>query len=88
MAAGQAFGIFTLNGAPLMRQDSLVGSIEVGKHADLIVTAGNPFHAPITDLHSTKVRMTFIDGELVYDAGRSAPLTVREMIEEDRRKAD
>jgi cytosine/adenosine deaminase-related metal-dependent hydrolase len=51
-----AFRIFTLNAERLMRQDALVGSIEVGKHADLIVTVGYPFSAAITDLHSTKVR--------------------------------
>lgn len=70
-----AFRIFTLNGARLMRQDALVGSIEVGKRADLIVTAGNPFRVPIHELHDTRVRMTFIDGELVYDASRPQLLT-------------
>ena len=69
----EAFRIFTLNGARLMRQDDRVGSIEVGKHADLIVTAGNPFRMPITSLHTTKVRLTFIDGELVYEAPPPAP---------------
>lgn len=72
-----AFRIFTLNGARLMRQDDRVGSIEVGKRADLVVTAGNPFLAPITSLHDTKVRLTFIDGELVYDASRPPSLTAK-----------
>ena len=63
----QAFLLFTINAARLMRQDSLVGDIEVAKRADLIVTAGNPFTAPITRLHETKVKRVYIDGELVYD---------------------
>jgi predicted amidohydrolase YtcJ len=28
----------------------------------------NPFAVPVTDIHATKVEMTFIGGEKVYDA--------------------
>jgi hypothetical protein len=64
----EAFRIFTENGATLMGQRDKVGSIEVGMHADLIVTETNPFKVPIAQLHATKVRMTFIDGEKEFDA--------------------
>jgi hypothetical protein len=52
-----------------------VGSIEVGMRADVIVTETNPFEVPITDVHATKVRMTFIDGEKVFDAASPPRLT-------------
>jgi predicted amidohydrolase YtcJ len=71
----QAFRIFTLNGARLMRQDDLVGDIEVGKHADVIITAGDPFAQPITRLHETRVKKAYIDGELVFDADHPPVLT-------------
>ena len=64
----EAFRILTENGAKLMGQRDKVGSIEVGMHADVIVTATNPFESPISQVHATKVKMTFIDGEKVFDA--------------------
>ncbi|MEE8577070.1 MAG: amidohydrolase family protein, partial [candidate division Zixibacteria bacterium] len=66
-----AFRILTENGAKLMGHRDKVGSIEVGMLADLIVTQDNPFNSPITQVHSTKVTMTFIDGEKVFD--RNSP---------------
>jgi predicted amidohydrolase YtcJ len=44
-------------------------------HADIIVTEKNPFKVPVIEIHKTKVSMTFIDGELVYDAANPPPLT-------------
>lgn len=72
-----AYRIFTENGAALMGTRDLVGSIEPGMHADLVVTETNPFHVPITQVHATKVRMTLIDGEIVFDAASPPPLVAR-----------
>jgi predicted amidohydrolase YtcJ len=71
----EAFRILTENGAKLMGHRDKVGSIEVGMHADVIVTATNPFDAPIAEVHATKVKMTFIDGEKVFDAASPPKLT-------------
>jgi len=71
----QAIRIFTENGAKLMGDRDMVGSIEPGMHADVIVIDRNPFKVPVTEIHDTKVQMTFIDGELVYDAANPPPLT-------------
>jgi predicted amidohydrolase YtcJ len=71
----QAIRIFTENAAAAMGDRDMVGSIERGMHADIIVIDRNPFEAPVTEIHDTKVRMTFIDGELVYDAANPPPLT-------------
>ena len=70
-----AFRILTENGAKLMGDRDQVGSIEVGMHADIIVTETNPFSVPITELHATKVIMTFIDGEKVFDAASPPALS-------------
>jgi len=43
-----------------------VGSIEVGKFADLIVLSQNPLTTPVSELTSTKVLTTVIDGEVEY----------------------
>ena len=64
-----ALRILTWNGARLMGQGDKVGTIEVGKEADLVVTSQNPFDVEPTAVHRTKVEMTFIAGERVYTAG-------------------
>ena len=64
----QAMHIFTEGGAREMGHRDLVGSIEPGMRADLVVTRTNPFKVPITQVHRTEVDLTFIDGEQVYAA--------------------
>lgn len=71
----QAMRIFTSNAAAAMGDRSEAGSIEPGMRADIIVTETNPFKVPVTQIHSTTVSKTFIDGELVYDAANPPKLT-------------
>ncbi len=57
----EAVKAITINPAKILGVDDRVGSIEVGKDADLIITDGdilNPY---------TKVLKTVIDGEVAYD---------------------
>ncbi len=58
---------YTLNAAYTMRQEDKVGSLEVGKRADLIVLNQNLFEIPVSKISKTKVLMTFLEGELVYE---------------------
>jgi len=58
---------YTLNPAYVMRQETKVGSIEVGKEADLIVLDKNLFEIPIQSISKTQVLMTFLQGKIVYE---------------------
>lgn len=71
----EALRIFTENGARLMDQRDEVGAIDPGMRADLVVVDRDPFAVPVTELHRTRVLMTFIDGERVYDAATPGQLT-------------
>ena len=62
----EAIHIATLNGARLLGRDSVIGSIEKGKRADLVVLRGNPEDL-ITDV--THVETVFKDG-IGYDPDR------------------
>ncbi len=73
----QAMRIFTANAAEYMGIRDQVGSIEPGMHADIIVVEKNPFDVPITQVHKTKVLMTFIDGEKVFDLAAPPTLTAQ-----------
>ena len=39
----EAMELFTINGAKIAHKEDQLGSIEVGKHADLVVLKQNPF---------------------------------------------
>lgn len=58
----------TINGAYLMYQEKITGSIEVGKRADLIVINQNLFKIPKERIKNTKVLMTLLDGKVIYEA--------------------
>lgn len=49
-----------------MRQEDSVGSIEVGKLADLVVLDRNIFEIKEHTINQTKVFMTVFDGEIIY----------------------
>jgi predicted amidohydrolase YtcJ len=68
----QAMELFTVNAAKQERMSNLVGRLEVGMLGDMIVVDQDPYEAPIGKVHATKVRMTFIGGEKVFDAAGSA----------------
>ena len=77
MAAGNASGVpvteddaikwLTINPAWAIGLDAQIGSLEPGKHADLVLWSGDPFSV------YTRAEKVWIDGALRYD--RSAPDT-------------
>ncbi len=64
----QAFNLFTANSAEQMNDRHRTGSIEKGLLADLVVLNRNPYKIPVTEIHDLQVRMTLINGEVVYRA--------------------
>jgi predicted amidohydrolase YtcJ len=68
-----ALRIFTLNGARVMRHSDIVGTIEPGKFADIVVTDRDVFSIPETDIHKVHARWTFIAGEKVFDQEAPPP---------------
>lgn len=70
----QAIELFTFNSAKQVGLADKVGRIEPGMLADVIVLDQNPFKVPITRVHKTKVKMTFIAGEKVFDASSPSKL--------------
>ena len=64
-----AIEIFTRNGAHAMRLQRSTGSIEVGKHADMIVLDRNLFEIPPEQIGDTRVLVTLLEGQAVYQSG-------------------
>ncbi|CCQ12583.1 Exoenzymes regulatory protein AepA precursor [Pseudoalteromonas luteoviolacea B = ATCC 29581] len=62
----EAIRAYTLNGAYAMRQETQVGSLEVGKAADFIILDKNLFDLTPAQIRTLKVNATFVAGEQVY----------------------
>jgi predicted amidohydrolase YtcJ len=60
--------ILTINGAMAMMHEDVAGSIEVGKHADMILLDRNLFEIPVTEISDVKVLKTIFAGKVVHSA--------------------
>jgi len=65
----QALYAYTRANAWYLNRENDLGSIEVGKLADLVVLDRDYFSVSDTDMRRTRPVLTVVDGEIVYDAG-------------------
>ena len=61
-----AIRTYTLNSATAMFREHEVGSIEVGKRADLVVLSHDPTLVDPAHIQEMVVQQTYIDGDLLY----------------------
>ena len=59
--------MYTANAAYAMSRESEVGSLEVGKRADLLVLSHDPTSIAAEHIREIYVDQTYVDGELVYE---------------------
>jgi hypothetical protein len=62
----QALRAVTIDAAWQVFQEESIGSIEVGKHADMIVLSADPLKNPL-DIRDIKVDRTIVGGEVLYE---------------------
>jgi imidazolonepropionase-like amidohydrolase len=62
----EALKSITLNPAWMLGVDNRIGSLDLGKDADIAIFSKDPFDI------TTRVDMTLVDGKVVYDRSRSA----------------
>jgi predicted amidohydrolase YtcJ len=63
---------YTINAAYATRQEATLGSIEIGKLADLVVIDKDLQTIAAEDLLAAVVQLTVLDGEIVFDANTAA----------------
>jgi imidazolonepropionase-like amidohydrolase len=73
----EALKLVTLNPAIQLRLENRIGSIDVGKDADLVLFNGHPFSV------YSRPEMTMIEGEVYFD--RKQDLAVREQIAKEKK---
>ena len=73
-----AWKMITLNPAKLLHIDNRMGSIKVGKDADIVLWTENPLSV------YSKVKQTYVDGILLFDKKRDLELRKRDLKERMR----
>ncbi len=68
LTLAQALTAYTAGSAWANHLDGSTGTVEPGKCADLVVLDRNPFERPAAEIGDTRVRRTYIDGQLVHAA--------------------
>ncbi|MGE2715980.1 amidohydrolase family protein [Mycolicibacterium litorale] len=68
LTVAEAIHANTLGAAYQIRLDDLVGSVEVGKWADLIVLDQNILEIDPHDVHRTNVALTMMNGNVVHES--------------------
>jgi len=62
----EAIRTYTINGAWALKMENELGSIEVGKRADLVILSGDPLTCPLEDIKALDVELTMLDGLVVH----------------------
>ena len=73
-----AWKMVTLNPAKLLHLDGRMGSLKIGKDADIVIWDGNPLSV------YTTVEQTYVDGRLLYDKIKNKELMNRDLNEKMR----
>lgn len=68
MPLAAALRAATIDGAWTLRQETVTGSLETGKLADLIVLDRQVFGIPDEDIANTRVLQTVVGGKVVYES--------------------
>jgi predicted amidohydrolase YtcJ len=64
---------FTLDAAHSLFLDHLVGSLAVGKRADLVAFDRDPMTVPAAEIPSLEIDLVVVDGEVVHRRGEAEP---------------
>lgn len=68
----EALRAVTKGGAYRLNMEDKIGSIEVGKLADLAILSADPLTCPVEDIKGIKAFMTILSGKIVYEDHHSS----------------
>ncbi len=68
ISAMEGIRLYTMGSAYAMRRDHEVGSLEVGKRADMVVLSHDPTSVSPDYIREIVVQQTYVDGERLYEA--------------------
>lgn len=62
----QALQMWTLGAAWMQSNETEIGSLDVGKRADMVVTAQDPLRCDVDEIRRIEPVMTFVNGKIAY----------------------
>jgi predicted amidohydrolase YtcJ len=68
----QALQMITINAAKFISEENLLGSIEKGKYADMVVLNGDYMTVPDDNIDEIEPVITIVGGKVVWDAAAPA----------------
>ena len=68
----EALRMHTINGARILGESHMYGSLEVGKHADVIILDRDPYEVDVDALLDISVDEVFLGGRTVYSRAGAA----------------
>lgn len=75
-SVAQMIRSFTASSAYTVFAEKETGSLEAGKWADLAVLDKNILECPVLEIHKAKVKRTYVNGSLVYNADEPASMNM------------
>jgi predicted amidohydrolase YtcJ len=69
-----ALKMYTINNAYASFEESVKGSVEAGKFADLVVLSNDLLTCPVDSIKNIRPLMTILNGKIVYDRGQLTSL--------------
>jgi predicted amidohydrolase YtcJ len=67
LSVDQAIRAHTVDAAWQLRMEDTIGTLEVGKKADLVILAGDPYVTKPHEIHKINVELTLSNGRFVYE---------------------
>ena len=70
----EALKIYTINNAYASFEESLKGSIEPGKLADMAILTHDLLTCPLNEIKNIQADLTLLGGKIVYSSGKINPV--------------
>ena len=67
LTIAEMLNAWTVNSQYAMQREDILGTLEAGKRADIVIFTGDLFRTPIEDILEVEVERTIVNGEEVYN---------------------
>lgn len=70
LSVAEMLEAWTINSQYAMQREDILGTLEAGKRADIVIFTGDLFHTPMEDILQVEVERTIVNGQEVYNRSK------------------